>query len=375
MATAHQLSLPDAVIHQRNRPLSPLGMAYSGLFSNTRGCESMGMGMGMDAQALPPVQRHQFTTTDPERADEFIRQNYAGRTSRFLGSLEGFSFVHTTTSAQGFSVGRILQWTGSKADSDSFEGKLITLQLFSGRNEISMGRKTICATRAQPVLLPPLKAFQNESNNIDAGFVMLDPSVVADYIAGVGGIDPVGLEFTGVEPVSVLMARYWWSVVRHVAREVLPNPEAMASPLIRGQTQRLLAASLLTTFPNTALEALTDSTTVPAGVVEPAALRRAVAFIDAHAGEDIGIAEIAQAARVGPRGLQQAFRRYRDTTPMEYLRRVRLDHAHRELLAGDPTRGDTVSAIAARWGFPHAGRFSKAYHDTYGCLPSQTLRR
>ena len=148
---------------------------------------------------------------------------------------------------------------------------------------------------------------------------------------------------------------------------------ALASPLICGQTQRLLATAVLTTFPHTALDALTDSTTVPVGVVEPAALRRAVAFIDAHASEDIGIAEIAQAARVGPRGLQQAFRRYRDTTPMEYLRRVRLDHAHRELLAGDPARGDIVSAIAARWGFPHAGRFSMAYHDTYGCLPSQTL--
>jgi AraC-like DNA-binding protein len=331
--------------------------------------------LSVDAQAPPLVQRHQFTTTDPERANEFVCQNYAGRTTRFLGNLERFTFVHTTASAQGFSVGRILHRMVTNTDSGSFKGKLIILQLLSGCLEVSVGWETVRATRAQSVLMPPLKAFQNESNNVDAGFVTLDPSVVADYIAGVGGIDPAGLEFTGMEPVSVLMARHWQSVVRHVAREVLPNSEAMASPLICGQTQRLLAAAVLTTFPNTALDTLTDSTTVPVGVVEPAALRRAVAFIDAHASEDIGIAEIAQAARVGPRGLQQAFRRYRDTTPMEYLRRVRLDHAHRELLAGDPTRGDTVSAIAARWGFPHAGRFSMAYHDTYGCLPSQTLRR
>jgi len=53
-------------------------------------------------------------------------------------------------------------------------------------------------------------------------------------------------------------------------------------------------------------------------------------------------------------GLQRAFRQYRDTTPMGYLRRIRLDHAHRELLTADPSRGDTVSAIAARWGFAHA---------------------
>ncbi|MGH3701766.1 MAG: helix-turn-helix domain-containing protein [Pseudonocardiaceae bacterium] len=82
-----------------------------------------------------------------------------------------------------------------------------------------------------------------------------------------------------------------------------------------------------------------------------------------HAGEDIGITEIAQAARVGPRGLQHAFRRHRDTTP------------HRELLASDPTQGDTVSAIAARWGFPHPGRFSKTYRDTYGHSPHHTLHQ
>ncbi|MGH3773540.1 MAG: helix-turn-helix transcriptional regulator [Pseudonocardiaceae bacterium] len=235
-----------------------------------------------------------------------------------------------------------------------------------------MGRETVCATRAQPVLASPSRLIHGDWDDFEVGVVVLDPAMVADYAAGGVGIHPARLEFTGMEPVSPLMAQHWRSVVHHTAREVLPNPEAMASPLIVGQTQRLLASSLLTTFPNTAL---TGSTTVPVGVVEPAAVRRALAFIDAHAGEDIGIAEIAQAARVGTRGLQHAFRRSRDTTPMQYLRQVRLTHAHRELLASDPTQGDTVSAIAARWGFPHAGRFSKTYRDTYGHSPHQTLHQ
>ena len=330
----------------------------------------------MDAQALPPVQRHQFKTTDPERAHAFLRQIYADYSVRFSGNSEGFTFAHATTSYHSFSVARVCYGMVAKTRSEPSGGTLLIVQLLSGCLKFDVGQETICVTRgAQPLLMPPSWSIHTEWDNHDIGIVTLDLAMVADHAAGAAGIHPASLEFTGMEPVSVLMARHWRSVVHHVAREVLPNPEAMASPLICGQTQRLLAAAVLTTFPNTALDALTDSTTVPVGVVEPAALRRAVAFIDAHAGEDIGIAEIAQAARVGPRGLQQAFRRYRDTTPMEYLRRVRLDHAHRELLVGDPTRGDTVSAIAARWGFPHAGRFSMAYHDTYGCLPSQTLRR
>ena len=45
---------------------------------------------------------------------------------------------------------------------------------------------------------------------------------------------------------------------------------------------------------------------------------------------------------------------------MAYLRRVRLDRAHRDLQAANPAV-DTVTAIAVRWGFTHAGRFSVAY--------------
>jgi transcriptional regulator GlxA family with amidase domain len=52
---------------------------------------------------------------------------------------------------------------------------------------------------------------------------------------------------------------------------------------------------------------------------------------------------------------------------------VRLDRAHQDLKAADPAN-DTVTAIAGRWGFSHAGRFSLAYKATFGRAPSDTLR-
>jgi len=36
--------------------------------------------------------------------------------------------------------------------------------------------------------------------------------------------------------------------------------------------------------------------------------------------------------------------------------------------------GDTVAAIAARWGFAHPGRFAAAYQQQYGTTPATTLR-
>ncbi len=59
---------------------------------------------------------------------------------------------------------------------------------------------------------------------------------------------------------------------------------------------------------------------------------------------------------------------------MGYLQQVRLARAHSELTAADPSNGETVATIVARWGFAKPGRFATAYRQTYGQLPSHTLR-
>ena len=106
---------------------------------------------------------------------------------------------------------------------------------------------------------------------------------------------------------------------------------------------------------------------------QPRTLRRAIAFIHENAQQDIGLSDIAAAISVTPRSVQYIFRRHLGTTPLEYLRRVRLDRAHRDLQAADPAV-DTVMAIAGRWRFGHPGRFSIAYREAFGTPPSQTLR-
>ncbi|MDT7625040.1 MAG: hypothetical protein QOF99_5941, partial [Pseudonocardiales bacterium] len=101
--------------------------------------------------------------------------------------------------------------------------------------------------------------------------------------------------------------------------------------------------------------------------------RRAIAFIEQRPEADIGVADIAAAANVSIRAVQFAFRRQLDTTPMAYLRAVRLDHAHHDLLATDPDHGATVTGIASRWGFYSNSRFATQYRRAYGVTPSHTL--
>ena len=88
----------------------------------------------------------------------------------------------------------------------------------------------------------------------------------------------------------------------------------------------------------------------------------------------IGINDVAAAVHLTPRAVQYLFRRQLDTTPTEYIRRIRLGRAHQELLAAT-TSTSTVTEIAQRWGFAHTGRFAVLYRRSYGQSPHTTLRQ
>jgi transcriptional regulator GlxA family with amidase domain len=104
-------------------------------------------------------------------------------------------------------------------------------------------------------------------------------------------------------------------------------------------------------------------------------VRRAMVFCAERASEPVSAADIARAASTGVRSLQRAFRAHLEMTPLEYLRCVRLDRAHRDLVTIAEGRAEgTVAEVATRWGFMHLGRFSGQYRKTYGRTPVETLR-
>jgi AraC-like DNA-binding protein len=160
------------------------------------------------------------------------------------------------------------------------------------------------------------------------------------------------------------------TAVDYVRRTMHNNPDVIEQPLGASTIGRYLAATMLTALPNTALLERTDEDRHDS---TPLTLRRAEAFIDDHAHTDISLTDIARAVHVTPRTLQYTFRKYRDCTPMAYVRRVRLHHAHLDLVAGDRMT-TTVGYIAAKWGFVNIGRFAVYYRERYGQSPHVTLR-
>jgi AraC-like DNA-binding protein len=85
------------------------------------------------------------------------------------------------------------------------------------------------------------------------------------------------------------------------------------------------------------------------------------------------VIDLCQRLQVSRRTVQNSFRSVAETTPLNYLRSVRLNGVRRELMstrASDLSIGDA----AANWGFFHLSHFAADYQELFGELPSQTRR-
>jgi AraC-like DNA-binding protein len=238
------------------------------------------------------------------------------------------------------------------------------LTIRAGREEAELGPGDV----ALPRLGVPLAA---DWDDLRVHVVRMPLAEIARVAAGRWGTDAAAFRFERMTPVSAEMGAYWRETIAHVHRAFAEPHPPMASPLLRAALIELAAAAQLAVFPHAA-----DPASRPdaQGRIPPSALRRAVAFIDAHAAEPVTLTRMAEAAGVTGRALQLAFMRHYDTTPTGYLRRVRLERAHRELTDADPSDGATVAAIARRWGWANPSHFTAAYREAYGRYPRHTLR-
>lgn len=171
-------------------------------------------------------------------------------------------------------------------------------------------------------------------------------------------------------PLSASANQLVVDAVDYVRHGVLANAHASGEPLLASALTNYLASAVVAAFPIDQPDART-LTRIPQGTA--VLVRRAVAYIDEHAHLGITPADIAAASNLTPQVLQMMFVKHQGCTPMQYVRRVRLDHAHRELVAADPAV-TSVADVSRRWGFASVGRFAISYRIAYGRSPSATLR-
>jgi AraC-like DNA-binding protein len=177
------------------------------------------------------------------------------------------------------------------------------------------------------------------------------------------------LAFDGWLDLSSRSGREWFDAVKFLARGLREGDSILDHPLISGPASQVVVRGLLLVASNNYSHELTRQVHAPG----PTYVRQAVEHIEENANQPLTLTKIAEAVHISPRALQVGFQTHLNSTPMAFLRTVRLRKVHEELLMAGPE--GLVSTIARKWGFMHAGRFAIHYAQTYGRSPSATLAK
>lgn len=164
-------------------------------------------------------------------------------------------------------------------------------------------------------------------------------------------------------------AKSWRNLIDTLVSDV-DNEGLTMHAGIRHQFQDLIITGLLLSQKHNYSESIGTS-------IEPItsrSVRLAMAACEANPQDPLTVTDMAHFAGVSIRSLQDGFKKYVGMSPTDYLRNVRLNRVREELLA-ERSFDSSIADIAFTWGFTHLGRFAKLYHERFGELPSETIRK
>ncbi|WP_143286809.1 AraC family transcriptional regulator [Burkholderia ubonensis] len=246
-----------------------------------------------------------------------------------------------------------------------FGNFVLVLTTLAGRSDVRSGSLAHAGGPGSTVLVASdqQSQFRYSEDNVQMG-VRIDAQRIAEVWRSMSGRAPP----SALPSCALIEARrrdLWLASVQMLRQLLHPDTphalKAMQLPL----AEEMLIVSLIG-------EQLTDPMSA-GGSVAPACVKRAIAFIDEHAGQPLTLSDIAAAAHCSVRTMQRAFHQWRDIGTMRYLKEVRLQHARAALQAPDETA--SITEIATRWGFGHLGQFAADYRQAFGERPSDTRAR
>jgi AraC family ethanolamine operon transcriptional activator len=103
-------------------------------------------------------------------------------------------------------------------------------------------------------------------------------------------------------------------------------------------------------------------------------VKTVIDYVQSHPEFPANIEQLCQIAHVSRRTLQYSFEQVLGTSPLRYLRAVRLNQVRRKIQQG-LNENDTITSLAQHHGFWHSGQFSHDYTQLFGENPSETRQQ
>jgi AraC-like DNA-binding protein len=178
-------------------------------------------------------------------------------------------------------------------------------------------------------------------------------------------VEPIDfdLTFDSSSPAALALL----ATARFVHAELIRPGGVAAIPAACHDLESALMTQLLTVIPSQ----LTRHLQADPSPVRRTRIHEVLDLVEDDPSADLTITELAFRASMSVRALQAGFQEVVGQSPTAYVRGVRLDRAHYDLLRGPES---SVTEIAMRWGFYHQGRFAQQYRERFGVLPSETVR-
>ena len=156
--------------------------------------------------------------------------------------------------------------------------------------------------------------------------------------------------------------------VFYICSEADDESSALCLGMTRNRIEHLLVTTILECIPHSYSEDMQSA----GSQFRPVHVKRAVDYIMENLQGPITLTDLATVSKVSARSLQLGFNETYGTSPMRFVRDVRLKRARDELINGRAA-GVTVAEVAERWQFQHHSQFSRLYQKRFGELPSKTL--
>ena len=305
--------------------------------------------------------------------DDFVRLCGCGQPHlNLLTDPDSFSMTQRSGRMGPATLSNIIVNADMSLDCGEECGTYRVFLLRSGRaEEMYRGSSVRGFAGSATVYAPEGRAALQWEANTEILLLKVDRCAVEDAFSDAVGREVTSqLDFTPLMPTGTAQTRSWIDMLTLFAEHFFHPDGLLTQPLVALPFVDSLVRGLLLATEHSHRDDLAGN-----GLsVAPRAIRAAVDVIEAEAHLPLTLTSIAARSQVSVRSLQQGFQRHLGTSPMSYLRAVRLRRAHRALLESDPSTV-TVASVAYQWGFTNLGRFAAAHAARYSESPAKTLRR
>ena len=306
---------------------------------------------------------------DPDELGEMIsrlvgraRLDLGGRNTRFHGPIS-----HLVLGDIGIIHGKYT--TGFKLqlpDLNTFVGSPAPLK---GAGTHAIGGKDVAVSKGRGVILSPGGAKLQFGQQFEHLSMAVRPAALMGKLSAIVGDLRLGqLRFDPAVDASDPRSKTLERLVGLVRAEFDASLSSMP-PILLTELQQSMMTSFLMANANNYSGLLHGEPVATA----PWQVRRAEQFIEANWDQSITIEALVAATNVSARSLYHSFKVGRGYSPMDFVKRVRLERAQQKL--SRPGAETSVTAVAFECGFGNPGHFARDYQDRFGERPSETLRR